>query len=93
MVERSGRRIRVETRYVLPRVDAFATARVQGQYVADERVIQIISRTITQMRVTVPQQWAGGTLNWNGLPLEKIEEPGCILLTVEKEVLHAAKCP
>ena len=93
MVERSGRRIRVETRYALPRVDAFATARVQGQYVADERVIQIISRTITQMRVTVPQQWAGGTLNWNGLPLEKIEEPGCILLTVEKELLHAAKCP
>jgi hypothetical protein len=44
------------------------------------------------MRVTVPEQWAGAGLFWNGLSLEKIERPGCLLLTIDKELLHAAAC-
>ena len=42
----------------------------------------------------MPPQWAQDSkLLWNGLTLEKIEGPGCFVLTVEKELLHAAKCP
>ena len=52
-----------------------------------------MSRTIKEMRVTVPPQWAQDSrLSWNGLALEKIEAPGCYLLTMEKELLRAAKC-
>ena len=25
--------------------------------------------------------------------VEKVETPGCLVLTVEKELLHAVKCP
>jgi hypothetical protein len=93
-VERGKDRIRVETRVVLPRRDAVVTARVQGKYVAAEREIQIVSRTVKEMRVTIPPQWASEShLYWNGLALEKIDGPGCFVLTVESELLHASRCP
>jgi hypothetical protein len=93
-VQRGKERIRMETRVVLPRRDAAVTARVEAQYLPAEREIQIVSRTVTEMRVTVPPQWAQDShLLWNGLTLEKLEGPGCFVLTVEKELLHAAKCP
>jgi dienelactone hydrolase len=93
-IQRGKERIRVETRVVLPRRDAIVTARVEAQYLPAEREIQIVSRTVTEMRVTVPPQWAQDSrLLWNGLTLEKVEGPGCYVLTVEKELLHAAKCP
>jgi hypothetical protein len=92
-VQRGKDRIRMETRVVLPRRDATVTARVEAQYLAADREIQIVSRTVTEMRVTVPPQWAEDSkLLWNGLVLEKIEGPGCFVLTVEKELLHAARC-
>jgi hypothetical protein len=92
-VQRGKDRNRVETRVVMPRRDASVTARVQAQYLPAEKEIQIVSRTINQMRVTVPPQWADGAkLFWNGLVLEKIDGPGCFVLTVEKELLHAARC-
>ena len=50
--------------------------RVQGQYLPAEREMQIVSRTIKEMRVTIPPQWAQDSrLFWNGLALEKIEAP------------------
>ena len=57
-VQRGKDRNRVETRVMMPRRDATVTARVQGQYVPADREIQIVSRTIKEMRVTVPPQWA-----------------------------------
>ncbi len=92
MVQRGRERKRVETRIVLSRRDAFVTARVQGQYLPAEKQIQIMSRTVTEMRLTVPPQWAGSKLFWNGLVLEKIDAPGCYRLTIDKELLHAAPC-
>jgi predicted esterase len=93
-VQRGKDRIRLETRVVLPRRDATVTARVEAQFLPADREIQIVSRTVTEMRVTVPPQWAQDSrLLWNGLTLEKVEGPGCFVLTVEKELLHAAKCP
>ena len=78
---------------VLPRREAVVTARVQGQYLPAENQIQIVSRSVTEMRITVPPGWAqNGQLFWNGLMLDKIEGPGCFILTIDKELLHAARC-
>ncbi len=92
-VQRGKERIRVETRIVLPRRDLFVTARVQAQYLPADQEIQIVSRTVKEMRVTIPPEWAlGGRLYWNGLSLEKVDKPGCFLLTVDKEILKATPC-
>jgi hypothetical protein len=93
-VQRGKDRIRVETRVVVPRRDPVVTARVQAKYLPAEREIQIVTRTVKEMRVTIPPQWAEETrLYWNGLALEKIDGPGCYILTEESELLHAARCP
>ena len=92
-VQRGKERVRIETRIVVPRPDVIVTARVQGQYSAADRDIQIVSRTVKEMKVTVPPQWAqGGRLYWNGLSLEKVDQPGCLLLTIDKEFLHSSPC-
>ena len=92
MVQRGNKRERMETHVVMPLIDAAPTARVQGRYEIDDKLVLIISRTVTEMRVMIPEQWAGSGLMWNGLAMEKIEKPGCILLTIDKELLHAAEC-
>jgi len=92
LVERGKERKRIETRIVLPRRQPAVTARVQATYDPAEKEIQIVSRTVTAMRVTVPPYWVPATLNWNGIPLEEIQAPGCIALTLEKELLHSEKC-
>ena len=92
-VERGKDRIRIETSVVLPRREPVVTARVQGQYLPAEKQIQIVSRTVTEMKITVPPAWAQDSrLFWNGLMLEKIEGPGCFVLTINKELLNAARC-
>jgi PDZ domain len=91
-VQRGKERVRVETRITLPRRDSGVTARVQAQYLPAEKEIQIISRTIAEMRVTVAPQWIPASLVWNGLSLENLEEAGCWVLAVQKELLHAEKC-
>jgi hypothetical protein len=92
LVQRGKERIRVDTRIVLPKRDSAVTARVQAQYSPAEKEIQIVSRTVTEMRVTVPPAWTPATLYWNGLSLQDLKTPGCYALTVEKELLHAAPC-
>ena len=93
-VQRGKDRIRLDTFVVVPKPEAAVTARVQGLFLAAEREVQIVSRTVREMRVTIPPDWARDSrLSWNGLALEKLESPGCFLLTIEKELLRAAKCP
>jgi hypothetical protein len=92
-VQRGKERIRVETRIALPRRETGVSARVQAQYNPAEKEIQIVSRTITEMRVTVPPGWVPSTLLWNGLTLENLKEEGCWILAEQKELLHAEKCP
>ena len=65
---------------------------MQGQYLPAEKEIQIISRTVTEMRVTVPGEWVPARLLWNGLTLENLEEAGCWVLSVQKELLRAERC-
>jgi predicted esterase len=91
-VQRGKERIRVETRITLPRREAGVTSRVEAQYLPAEKEIQIVSRTITEMRVTVPAEWVPAALLWNGLTLENLKEAGCWTLSVQKELLHAEKC-
>ena len=91
-VQRGRERVRVETRVVVPRPEAMLTGRVQAQYSPAEREIQIVSRTVKEMRLTIPSGWAGARLYWNGLLLEKIEKPGCLALAIDKELLHSAPC-
>ncbi|HEY9141282.1 MAG TPA: hypothetical protein VIN93_10340 [Bryobacteraceae bacterium] len=92
MLQRGKVRTRVETRILVPYHDFVPTARVQGKYDPAQHQILIISRTVTEMRVTIPEAWAGASLLWNGLALEKIDHPGCVLLTIDKELLHAGPC-
>jgi hypothetical protein len=91
-VQRGKDRIRIETHIVLPRRDAGVTARVQAQYLPADKEIQIVSRTITEMRVTVPPEWLPASILWNGLTLENLKEPGCWLLGMQKDLLRAEKC-
>ena len=93
MVQRGKERIRMETRIILPRKELVVTARVQAKYTPEEKRIEIISRTVTEMRVTVPEHWLPADLYWNGLSLEDIAKPGCVLLGIDKEILHRAACP
>ena len=94
MVQRGKERVRIETRFSLPHVEAPMTARVQAKYEAADNDIVIASRTVKELRVTIPPQWAMGTrLYWNGLVLENIQTPGCLALTIDKELMHAQKCP
>jgi hypothetical protein len=91
-VQRGKDRIRLETRWIVPRRDANVSARVQAEYLPAEKIIQIISRTVTEMRVNIPDAWVPGSLLWNGLTLEEIKEPGCWALAMQKEILHAERC-
>jgi hypothetical protein len=92
MVERGKNRVRLETRIVLPKRDAFATARAQARFIVEDREIQIATRTVTQLQVTIPPHWVPATLYWNGLSMEEIKAPGCIALKMEKELLSAERC-
>ena len=92
MVQHGKEQLRLDTRVVPPRPDAFVTARVRGRYDAGAKRVEIVSRSITEMRVTIPEQWVPSDLFWDGLEMEKLDKPGCYLLTVDKELLNAAPC-
>jgi hypothetical protein len=93
MVQRGKQRVRLETSVVLPRHANVVTARVQAKYAPEEKEIQIVSRTVTEMQVTIRPQWVPAVLNWNGVALEKLDAPGCRLLTMEKALENAKPCP
>jgi predicted esterase len=93
MVERGKERIRIETRVVVPRRDPVVTGRVQAHYLPEYRQIEIITRAVTELRVTLPQDWVPADLFWNGLSLEGVKTAGCYLLKLDKELLHAGPCP
>lgn len=92
MVQRGKNRMRVETRILLPVRAAAVTARVQARYDSAASEIQIVSRTVNEMRVTIPGQWVGADLNWNGVPMGKVDMSGCRLLTITKELENAGPC-
>ena len=48
---------------------------------------------VNAMRLAVPQDWSGATINWNGANLGKAEGAGCWLLEEKKGLLAARRCP
>ena len=68
------------------------TARVQGRFDPGLREILVMSRAVTQMRLTVPPAWVPAAMNWNGTDLGKAETPGCWLLDENNALLSARKC-
>jgi hypothetical protein len=92
MVERGKDRRRIETSIVVPKRDPVVTARVQAKHIPEADAIEVISRQVSALRVTVPRQWVPVEVNWNGLGMEKVAEPGCIELWIEKELLRSGKC-
>ena len=93
MVERGKDHMRLETRIVMPRRPSSITARVQGQRLLDLKQVQIVSRAVTQMRVTLPAEWLPAVINWNGSEVVTADAPGCWLLDVQKELMSGKKCP
>ncbi len=93
LIQRGKDHLRLETRVLLPRPDAVVTARVEGKYDPELKTVQILSRSVTELRVNIPPQWIPSDLYWNGLAIEDLTKPGCYLLTVDQELLNAAPCP
>ncbi len=92
LVQRGKEKLRFETRVIVPSPDAFATARVQGKHDPEDKTIRIISRSVTELRVTIPQAWVPADLYWNGVSVEDLSKAGCYLLTIDQELLNAAPC-
>ena len=93
MVERGKDHVRIETKIVLPRRQSGITARVQGQRLLELKQVQIVSRAVTQMRITLPADWLPAVINWNGSEVITADTPGCWLLDVQKELMSGKKCP
>jgi len=83
MVLRNGKRRRIETRIRLPRREETFTARVQGAWFPKAREIQIVSRGVSQLNVTVPSDWAPVSLNWNGIRLGEAAAADCVTIALE----------
>jgi hypothetical protein len=77
MIQRGKDRKRMDTRINLPKREEMVTGRVQGQYLADSKEILLGSRGVGQLRIQVPPQWAGATINWNGDTAAKDAKEGC----------------
>jgi hypothetical protein len=93
MVVRGKERMRIETALRLPRRDEIFTARVQGEFLPAEHEIQIISRGISELQVSVPEQFAPARITWNGLEAAKAEKPGAWSLRFEKDTVSASPAP
>jgi dienelactone hydrolase len=77
MLERAKERRRVETRIVLPKRAELVTVRVQAQFLADSRELLVITRGVTELRVTLPDYWAPCAINWNGDQVGPAASAGC----------------
>jgi len=92
-VQRGKERLRLETQIVVPKREEVVTARVQGHFLPDIREIQVLSRAVSQMRVTVPEGWVPAAMSWNGTDLGKADAPGCWLFDEKNALLSARRCP
>jgi hypothetical protein len=92
MVQRGKEHIRLETQIeIAPRGEP-VTARVRAQYLPDLHEIEVVSRAITQLKVTLPESWLPARITWNGTEVANASAPGCWLLDEQKELLTAKRC-
>lgn len=92
MVARGKQHLRMETKVVFPKREELLTARVRARYLPELREVEVISRAVTQMKVTLPAAWLPAKINWNGSQVAKAEAAGCWLLDEQKELLSARRC-
>ena len=85
-------RVRLVTRYVLRKREEVITARIQAEYLMDAKEIVIVTRTVSALRVTVPEAWAPVTINWNGQQVATPHNAGCYVLSM-KEGGASKPCP
>jgi|YNPMSStandDraft_1061717.scaffolds.fasta_scaffold00204_16 pimeloyl-ACP methyl ester carboxylesterase len=77
MVLRDGRRMRIETRIVLPKREEAQTARLQAEYLPETQEIFVVTRGTAAVRLNVPSFRAPARINWNGLDAGVAERAGC----------------
>ncbi|HLY15702.1 MAG TPA: hypothetical protein VKR61_00700 [Bryobacteraceae bacterium] len=92
MIARGKEHVRLETRIVMPPRAESLTARVRAQYLPDLQEVEVVSRAITQMKLTLPAGWLPVKINWNGTELANATAAGCWLLDEQKELLTAKRC-
>ncbi len=93
MVQRGKEHIRLEAKIEMAARAEPVTARVRAQYLPDLQEVEVVSRGITQMKLTLPEWWLPVKINWNGTELANAGAAGCWLLDEEKELLSAKRCP
>lgn len=92
MVQRGKEHLRLETKIALgPRAEP-VTARVRAQYLPDLQEVEVVSRAIKQMKLTIPEAWLPAKINWNGTEIANATAAGCWLLDEQKELLSARRC-
>lgn len=77
MILREGRRMRVETRIVLPKREEAQTARLQAEYLPETRELFLITRGVAALRLNLPAFWTPCRINWNGTEAGAAGEAGC----------------
>ena len=92
MVRRGKEHVRIETRIEIGPRQETVTARVRAQFLPDLQEVEVVSRAITQMKLTLPQSWLPVKINWNGTEVANATNPGCWLLDEQKEILSAKPC-
>jgi hypothetical protein len=93
MIARAKEHIRLDTRIVMERRSETLTARVQARYLPDLREVQVLSRMIGQIKLTLSEGWLPAKISWNGTTVANATVPGCWLLDEQKELLSAGPCP
>ena len=93
MVARGKEHIRLETRIVVPSREETGTAHVRAHYLPDLREVEVLSRAVAQIKLTIPEAWLPAKIDWNGTEVAQADTAGCWLLDEQKELLTAKRCP
>jgi hypothetical protein len=92
MVQRGKEHLRLETQIqIAPRGEP-VTARVRAQYLPDLHEVEVVSRAVTQLKLTLPESWLPARITWNGTEVANASAPGCWLLDEQKELLTGKRC-
>jgi hypothetical protein len=90
-IMRGKERLRVETRILFPKREEGITAHVRAEFSMESKDLIISTRTVTEMRLLVPDNWAGAVINWNGNEVAGKAAAGCWMIT-ETPAPSAAPC-
>ncbi len=53
------------------------TARIQAEFMPAASGIQVLSRGVAEAQIVIPPEWVPVSINWNGVELGQVAEPGC----------------